>query len=214
MSAGLIIYNDAGKIQIDENYRNLLVQNSGTNGTPAASGITYPLCALQCPDFAVAYTFTKTSSVSYTVQKAGAGSHKWWVYDLSSTPAGSAGLQVYNAAGALVYDSLRKAMKVVDYKKWTTNAWVGQAYTYPAGRSYAVVIGTYASRSTRERLSSGVDGYEIQEIQYYGGAKVVGNVVTLDWINVRDETFLDANPAQYETERPAMDMLVVDVTNY
>lgn len=215
MAAGLTVYNSANTIQIDENYRNLMVLNSGWNGTPTASGISWPLCAIRSTSLALAYTLTSTSSVSYTVVGGGSG-YNWYVFDLANTPVSSVGLHVYNASGQLVYDSGRNPMRIVDYLVFNSEAeFNGATRTYPAGRTYAVIIGKYASKFISQSLNRDACGWEIQQDWYYSGARVNNNVVTFGWIQVRSD-LLECEPDTQDYTRlsPRMEAIVVDVTNF
>jgi hypothetical protein len=216
MTAGLTIFNSHNTVQIDENYRNLFVKTSGLNGIPSASGITYPLCSVQCADFAVSYTLTNSTDVSYSVGKKGSADYKWWVWDLAVAPVGDYGFQVYNASGQLVFDALQQPMRIVDYQVFTSLAeWENISITYPAGRQYAVIFGTYPSRFKTTYVKAG-EFWEVTEETWYGGAKVVDNVVTFGWLPISSEFYdEDPGPANDQTiTYPRMEMIVVDVTGY
>lgn len=215
MPAGLTIYNSFGTIQIDENYRNMMVSNSGTNGTPTATNISWPLCALKSTSLSLAYTLTSTSSVSYTVVGGGSG-YNWYVFDLKSTVSSNIGLQVYNQLGELVYDSAQKPMRIVDYVVFTNESeWNNVSRTYPAGRDYAVIIGSYATKFTSESLGKSACGWDIQQDGYYSGASVNGNVINFGWVQIKNDLLeCEPNRIDYSRVNPRLEVIVIDVTNF
>lgn len=215
MAAGLTVYNTAGTIQIDENYRNMMVANSGTNGTPTATNISWPLCAIRSTSLVLAYNLTNTSTASYTVWGGGAG-YNWYVFDLRVTPSTNVGLQVFNGSGELIFDSGQKPMRIVDYFVFNNESeWNGVSRTYPAGRTYAVIIGKYATKFTSETLNRDSCGWEIQQNGYYSGASVNNNIINFGWIKTHDELLTcEFKPIDYNRVNGRLEVIVVDVTNY
>lgn len=215
MAAGLTVYNTAGTIQIDENYRNMMVANSGTNGAPTATNISWPLCAIRSTSLVLAFNLTNTSTATYTVWGGGTG-YSWYVFDLRVTPSTNVGLQVFNPTGELIFDSGQKPMRIVDYLVFNNESeWNGQTRTYPAGRTYAVIIGKYATKFVAESLNRDSCGWEIQKDAYYSGASVNNNVVTFGWILTQSELLTcESRTMDYTRINGRLEVLVVDVTNF
>lgn len=214
MPTGLQVINDYGTVQIDENYRNLFLRTSGTGGVPSASGsMTSPLLAMQSAGLSCGFGLTDGNGIVY--QTNSAGSFKWWIWDVIANSSGNYGFQVFNASGQMVFDALQKPMRIVGHHLFTAETqWSNQSFTYPAGREYAVIIGTQPVWYIRSREGSSREGYEIRKWTREGAAKVNGNVITLGWITRSDETFIDDNPTQIKSKRENMHIIVVDVTNY
>src|SRR5690606_32679498 len=109
MPAGIIVYNDSGTIQIDENYQNLFVVASGTGGTvPSKSGFS-DVAMVAAQNSATEYVGFGFS-VSPTT--------KWWVLDTlpSNTPDPGYGFRVWTDAGKLAFDATRKPARYIAHE--------------------------------------------------------------------------------------------------
>ncbi|MGK5033590.1 hypothetical protein [Janthinobacterium sp. MDT1-19] len=167
MTAGLQVYRDDGVVlQIDESFINLqfirkgIIQlnaknptNLGTNwmyNTLTVSSLT-AIVAIRCP-YPV---YTNVSAVNngsvtyeYFVNNAAGATLEYWIYDTASTTLGStAGFQVFDASGVLIFDSSFQYATYLnnftgtmpDAAIWTTNEQMdtGRTFTY-SGKQVAV----------------------------------------------------------------------------
>lgn len=153
MAIGITITGTSGAVQIDELYKNLAVVASGssTTDTPNIFGYskditlssgTSPLIAIKCDSFH-AVVGLAVSGASYTwtiaVDAPSGTSFDYWIFDSPSSSAATMGMLVWDASGALVFDSGLKYLRIADLK--TISAASGsQAYT--SGRTYAAITAT------------------------------------------------------------------------
>lgn len=130
MPAGFEAWGDHGYQQIDGNYRNLRLFDHGICSCDQAStsgaGIyigaitvtrSAPVVAFRCSVYCVPQQVDLgNGSFSYRFLTKGAALVEYFVFspDAPVTP-GNSGLQVFNPAGQLVFDSSDKAMKVLDF---------------------------------------------------------------------------------------------------
>ncbi|MDR5825780.1 hypothetical protein [Caballeronia sp. LZ043] len=129
---GLQVFNSSGNVQIDSTFKNLGLREKGTvvsGGSPSggtgwylatltvSAGIS-PLIAWRSSGKCyLRYSTVSGSSITYYFHCQGAGvSVQYWIFDdlATATLSGNYGLQVFNSAGGLVFDSRTKYMRVVD----------------------------------------------------------------------------------------------------
>lgn len=120
MSFGLEVRNDAGRVQIDEEYRNLLLVAQGTAAAAYAGGFTFPAQSSCTPLVCVRPVtdgtyigFMNVSSTSATYFSD--GPFDWAVYGLDSPvylDGSSYGLQVFSASGSLAFDSRCEPVRI------------------------------------------------------------------------------------------------------
>lgn len=162
MDAGLIIYNDASTVQIDQNYRNFGFKQM----IPVFFDITLPavtpyrtytlvvpgekaMVAVKASTFRVVmvnswfdgtyYTYnyylmppTTSGYVSETVE--------FYVFDVIQSGAFSnVGMEVYNAASQVVFHSDMRPMKIAGFQYVSSTAHV---FTGTPGRTYVPLINT------------------------------------------------------------------------
>ena len=216
MPAGLQIIGSHGIAQIDETYKNFVVVASGSkaSGDWAVSGVSYfvnivvsdavaPLLAFKCAEF-VALSNTAISGATWTItlRTNNPAALDYWVFDESpSTSPASVGIEIYNSAGARVYHSAQKPLRV---------AGTG-AGTYTSGRTYAVIRADpgFASSTTATGLPFP------EEWQFDGAieaAKVVSNVVTAGGVTT-DNALVSPKPGVF-TAAYIGPTLVIDVTYF
>lgn len=197
MPAGLLIYNDHNTVLIDNEYQNLAVVSQGTQSNPPS----YDGSNL---------TAIKATSLAHT-------SYSWWKFGNPVAPTGNAGLQVFDAAGNLTFDSRLKYARVIDV---FTGPTTGTAtHTYDAGRSYAVITakrGWKTEQETRQDPDEppGIQNYRRRFILarcYVSGASVIAGWHTGPWGNW-------SGPIQTPPAPPTNDSwaqyMVLDVTGY
>ena len=131
MSYGITILNEDGHTQVDQNYRNFMMQNKGSvfcENDPYGHGY-FEVGGSQTIGFAYAETnpplvFVQPpvgtyANVQQTFYNSGAGVWgyviktgvedtyvDWWSYNYPSPPAGGYGLEVLNASGEKIFNSL------------------------------------------------------------------------------------------------------------
>jgi hypothetical protein len=215
MPAGLQVFGSHGVLQIDETYKNFVMVASGSkaSGAWAAAGVSNfvqvvvtnavtPLVAFSCANqVGLGYVGISGSTWTFTFLTNNPATMNYWVFDESpSASPGSFGFEVYNAAGARVFHSSQKPLRVVG---------VG-AGTYASGRTYAVIRSDagYSYTSTPTGLPFP------QEYQFDGetvAAAISSNVVTAGSVVV-DDALVSPDPGSFTpTIGPT---LVVDVTHF
>lgn len=216
MPAGFLVVNNAGSVLIDENYANLAMRVKGsgsTSGSPsqlavALSGLQSPMVAWASTTFtAMRYMASDLSQMIFRRDGTGATNIDWFVFD-QPTVTGTQGLQIYNAAGVLVFDSGNKYARVVDIFGGAAEAdWV-PTRTYPAGRTYAVVELKKAYRKESTNLGGGN-----WHVEWFTSAmRVVANAVTGKMIKYKEDD-VTVSPTGIVTDNSAQ-FAVLDVTGY
>lgn len=226
MQAGLQIYNDNNLIQIDSSFSNWSVIKKGTlvlnssdsefssGGTQLNVAGVNPLIAIQGVNNNRTFRTRRLKQANGTftfvfhmAQGAWAGppTIKYWIFD-QPTQAGSLGLQVFDQASKLVFDSSREYMRVMGLITQTgTFPYFGlktTEYTF-ASNSLAVVSCQQAIK-TDEYGSGQGNGYTVYSIT----ARPLGNkVITYDGV----EYDLGGGLA-YRYARPNSSILVLDVS--
>jgi hypothetical protein len=215
MPVGLQVYGSHGVLQIDENYKNLVVVASGSKVTgdwTFAGGSYYvqitvtnfvtPLIAFKSDeDVGLGYSSISGSNWTFTFLTNNPAAMSYWVFDQSpSASPGNVGLEVYNNSGERVYHSEQKPMRV---------AGVGPG-TYASGRTYAAIRGDAGMSWTT--VPSGLPWpEEWQYDAYIPSAKVASNVITDVGVSVSSALIINdaGNYTSYQTPT-----LIVDVTNF
>lgn len=120
MSFGIEIKNNAGRVQVDGTYRNLFLVAQGTAPAGNWSSISYPaqtscnplVCIRPVSDGTyVGFVSVGAASASYFSD----GPFEWAVYGLDSLlyyPGTQYGMQVFNSAGSVVFDSRCEPLRV------------------------------------------------------------------------------------------------------
>lgn len=130
----------------------------------------------------------------------------WWLFDTLGNDEGSRnGLQIFNAAGQLQYDAMRKPLRIVGVQ----NNNIASSVTYPAGRSYAALMsGGGGSRAVPGTQIPGQPETPAGFVILTGGSRVSGTTVSIGSYQVfggRGDSFNNLPPVQ---------ALVADVTDY
>ena len=163
MPAGLQIYNDFGTILIADTNPNYTYKSKGSAATNASSQLvltvtdgvqpviafrsTAPVMLKRSARSGTTFTFTIFSETpGVTVD--------YWIFDVKGTPSTGYGLQVFNAAGQLMFDSSSKIALVAGDGNYPGTATVNTVL--PAGRTYAAVA--VAAGNGREGRDTFVGG--------------------------------------------------------
>lgn len=169
MSFGAEFRNNTGIIQIDSNYGNYYLSQSGSSATTSISGtgtgvssLLYPqswlvvsvtgvnpLIAFNSSQRTFLYNVTQSGSTwTFTLATMGAIGTiiNYYIYDTYPTTLLTGwGLNIYDAAGKVTFSSNRKYLRVIDqiagpYSFVSGNSnWHGDSFSYAAGRTYAVI---------------------------------------------------------------------------
>jgi len=212
MAYGLKIINpNTDVIQIDENYYNLLLRQSGNfAGTGGASSIAYndgatPVIAMRpTAGFAGlgAVNITGDDYAFNTLEDGSIGSYPYWVFDEVPPSADMTdyGLAVFHTdgSGKLAFHHSYAPMNIVDSFTWAVDSTVDM--TYPSGRTYACVWadpGAY----TKPGSPDGMD-YYIPVCKWTGTTVRIQPYMYLHTPLVTPATFL-----------PGYRINIIDVTN-
>lgn len=169
MAYGVEFRNEGGIVQIDSAYGNYYLSQSGAPASTAISGTGTGVASLLYPQSWVVVTVTGNNpliafrstekSFLYNVVQSGTGWTftiatfgavgtiiNYYIYDTFPVPLASDwGLEIYDASSKVTFSSLRKYLRVVDQLAGTYNFvdgasnWDGNSYSYPAGRTYALI---------------------------------------------------------------------------
>lgn len=208
MATGIKIYNDAGTVQIDETYSNLVLIDKQTI-TASMSGpsivyeysVTADVAAIAVQAYPETF-ITKSAGVSGSTWTfritlfnitgtTGTCTFTVYAFGKPPTPTETVGIKVYNASGGLVFHSQFKPLRIIAV---TSNA---SGYTGPSGRSLAVMFLTLSLYSVVIFPGS---GYESDSL------RVTGNVV-------EQQRLLVGSPAIGGINTTGT-YAAVDVTNY
>lgn len=209
MATGIKILNDSGTIQIDESYRNaclvskipvLVSHNFGIAYSDVTVAGARVLMLMESANYSPFLFNTSFDGTSWTYRwgfyylggAAPVGDTAYaWVFDyLNSPPADDFGLKVYDAAGAMVFHSSSKPLKIVSVQGHPTG------YTGVSGRKYLplIMLNSYFTQT----IFPNTFGYTY-------GLRSSGNVITPDSFNVGSGIAGSATNGLYAA---------VDVTHY
>lgn len=175
MPAGFQIVNSSGVVQVDENYVNLGLVAKGTITIPAGgigglaapaqisfTGVSPILCIRPVNTFAFIRSVTKSGSTyAYTVNGGFATSgnssplaetFNWYIFDrMSQIGTTNYGIQIYNAAGEITFNSSANPMRVAAVGQIPNASLATAPATVSASQS-----GTYAACISNGRLDTAV----------------------------------------------------------
>lgn len=121
MPQGLEVFNDDGIYQIDGESPNLVFITKGSaTGSVTFSSPAYPIVFIR-PNMGRRIFLRHNGGTSYTFFCQGAFSY--WVFcGLTASSGSNFGLQVFNAAGSLVYSSHSKPLKIISVRSYSRSA--------------------------------------------------------------------------------------------
>jgi hypothetical protein len=227
MSFGAQFLNESLVVQIDSTYGNYYLSRSGAAASTAISGtgtgvssLLYPpswlvvtvvglnpLIAFRCSEKSFLYNVVQSgSNWTFTIVTFGLVGTliNYYIYDTYPTATGSGwGMEIYNEFTQVNFSSLRKYLRVIDQLIGTYNFvdgvsnWNGTSYSYPAGKTYALI---------QSHLSWGNDafplfGYIVGLCNRFGG----------DGFSLHDERINQSGRAYVE---PYGDLEFVDKVAY
>lgn len=154
MEAGFIIYGDSGTVQIDDTYPNLALLKKGTATlTDTGNEFTQSRSALitvtgETPmiawtsNFPVFLAMVSKSGSTYTFRLMSTNAYDgysftYYVFDRPVDSGSTSGVQVFDSAGRLTFDSGRKYLRVMGVGNHDINT-SGTVSSYPGTRTYAV----------------------------------------------------------------------------
>lgn len=227
MTTGLEIFNDIGNTILDADTENFVLAAKGTctlSGTP--TGFTTPTVlyngtinvTANCPILAL----TANGPINLAILASSLSGNNWtffvsstnasngavvsyYLFDQASnnTPADNFGLEIFNAAGKLVYHTSQSPLRIVDVMNGTSHN-----NTYTPGRTMAVAQMSYSAGVS----VSGPFGGKFTHIATYSTFSVAGNLansLSTIYQNVQNTSSAGAIPTQGVAQ-----YLVVDVTNF
>jgi hypothetical protein len=227
MAAGLKVWSQdgSGALQIDDTHQNLFLRAKGRatstfRPSPSydystVSGIMVAgvqlfspvvvISALQLSQCVPVNRGSGNVELQFSMNSGVGSVADWWLFDtLAPAEKSSSGLLVWNAAGQLQYDVLKKPLRVVGVSRGAS-----ASATYPAGRSYAGMVS--GGGGTRAIPGTDIPGQPPSPAGYViltGGVMVSGTTVTAASYQVFGGQGSSLN-AQYDVS-----FLAADVTNY
>lgn len=222
MPAGFIVYNDHDTVQVDETFSALSISsqgiiaspNVGPGGPDGPGGGSLPAGAINRGTAIHSAAYSAVGGTPALGLYVSETSHpiEWYAFG-PPTASGGAGIQVFNASGACVFDSSRKHARVVDVFSGVTSR------TYPPGRKYAVMQLATARRKYYLTEPAGPGVVWVTEELQTVAARVDVNVITTKWLPIwLFEHFQpeDAGtvPPGWEIPHTSATFAVIDVTGY
>lgn len=224
MTAGIEVINDSGSLQIDGTYRNFSLLRSGSiipsvDPNPGAgpssrlAEVTFSpsaneLIAVACDDLFGPY-WAKPGVQAFRV--VGTSPLRYYVFGVKSSSDGY-GLQVFNAAGTLTFDSSWKPFNVAGII-------TSGSMTLAAGRTPAVLFLSQATYNRGQIVAANPFSWIF--VREYGGgmAQISGNTANLTgglmWQVFQEGGSPDEPPDFYMyTNGSTNRMMVLDVTGY
>jgi len=216
----VLCQDGSGYFQIDQTYSNLFQRQKGSVATNAWAAQTYgvssvqvtitgcvgmPIVAVKCAELARPGVLFQVNATTWSCTMYAVGPIgtviDWYAFDsLGPGDESSYGFKVKQANGTVIFDALRKPMRVVDMKITPGNDGAGGTYT--SGRVYAVAV------------AGGV------WVQSFGGGGGTGYVVLLHGGSINDATvsigpfqILGTSGSSFVQVRDSFS-LICDVTNY
>jgi len=224
MATGIRIINDAGTTLIDETYSNLCLHTKGSLTLNAVAGTIHNVAGTWGDTAVVAVrssgkVFATIQAGSITIIGAASAVVTYYVFDVPTAPYSTYGLLIYNAAGDVVFDALKKYARVAAIQTGTTAAAWDGTVAYPAGRTYAYafLVAAYKNNTTWTHVGDPAGHeYRVDVDTQWASASISG--VTIDWqygpVSHKEYINFAGGFGAYTTEKPKMTAAVVDVTGY
>lgn len=227
MPAGIIIYNDAGTVLLDDTYPNMTLRAKGsvTIGAGGSSVVTVSgataSARMAWRSSSPVFSFPGGGgNGSWTVYAPEGAVVDWYCFDKPIAGTSTFGLCVYDSTGALTFEFSSAAARIRAAINATTQAGWATTFTYDTGKTYAVMFQQAAFLLQTIYTPAGATypaNYYFQHVdRYHSSAAVSGASVTF---SLR-KTFTGVDqdmPTQTPTQRPdrvsnAMSALILDVT--
>jgi hypothetical protein len=230
------IINNAGTVLIDDNYSNACLSARGSltlGSTFAGNGNCYvttltitsaqlPMLALELSDVPLSHFYTQVSNTTWTFTifhpKNYAGRViNYYVFSIPSLVGNAGGqLQLFNAAGQLVFDSNLKYMRVFKFYATTlNNATIASDLT--AGRVFAAVSVIACSYRMHQRNPS--DPGTTAPYMYIDASNLI--LLTRSGNSLVSQNYTTDNSSGYSDDQNYYTesvnngrVLLIDVTNY
>lgn len=177
MPAGLQVFNDSNTVQIDDEYSNLMFIRKGTLTLTDGGTLDVVVTNRVSPKVAIRVTDNQASSKStaclYSVIDSGstrtfryrveAGivgavtTLEYFVFDRGTPVSSGFGLQTFNSAGELIFDSGQKYL-AIDSVLVSNNyeadgfTFAGKSIVINTSRTYAIVFGEYGGYWTGQNI--------------------------------------------------------------
>lgn len=224
MPAGLQVINNSGVLQIDSTYRNFSLlrsgsvtpavdPNPGANSSSRIAQIAFSpsaneLIAVACEDLFGPY-WAKPGIQAFRV--VGTSQLRYYVFGVKSSSDGY-GLQVFNAAGTLAFDSSWKPFNVA-------GVITSGSVTLAAGRTPAVLFISQATFSRGDIVAQNPNSWIFQRSYGGGMAQISGRTANstggMMWQVFQEGGFPSDPPASYNYSNGVTNrLMVLDVTGY
>lgn len=239
----MVVRGDAGQTQIDMNYKNHQLIQSGA--IPVSSfttigfsevdiyemtitGLTAPMLAVRTEGTASYSTHYSAALGQYTFRivrgRTGSAPVEWWLFDVAAPGQGAASgnnMVIRNpATGEIVFDLARKPLRIADFIQQVGSATginvdPAQDFTYVLGRKYAAI--TCRSGGFDDSVFTGVGPDPARaDFSFEGACQGIPNGVRLTMVNTYFRSVNGSSPPPWSTPYQSRysDWLVVDVTHY
>lgn len=232
MPAGLRIINDAGTVQVDENYFNFVLAQKVDGLTvaheePAWAGSkiafsmagAFPLIAWQCSEIIMMQGFYESGGTWHFVLRcAGPADTAYTLFAFAepSTAAGvygASGFEVMNTAGERVFHSSAKPARVSGSHGVSMST--AQTFDYTAGRQYATAMLRPAVEQVPRPAHPGPPvppPYYVDT--FYSGCRGHASGVTHGSWRLSAAGPFDGDTPFTPVQQSSSSFLVLDVTNY
>lgn len=226
-TVGIEVRNASGNLCIDGTYKNLVFVTKGVATTTTVqdnfsyvsinlNGLSgYPLVAVSAAGgaWATVRSYSNGAAVVDIVAHGPVGtSLTYYVFALPTNLGDSAGLQIFNAVGELVFSAEHRYMRVVGSIAATAGPGSPPAsLTLPAGKTYAVFQTTPMAYAQINDLAGIPGQHDWQLTSIRGCFAVSSNVISKIWDEFQIVHYGPTQPPGYNQ---AATGFVLDVTNY
>jgi hypothetical protein len=234
--AGFYAQNpDTGTFLIDETFRSLAVRRKGTvtlgadgSGSVSWESPVMPMLAVRCTKEVAVFggTVIFGGNLVWRLWGTPGAVVSYWLFDVPVPTGGTHGLQLYNAAGELTFDSSMQYARYAGIYFVDDVETTSPSYTLPAGKTYAVVLLKSGWQFETQVMDDGLPrspqgNYYLRDRFNSGGCSINSNVLHFDWYDTR--TFSEWSDHVYTAEdvfahqtygHYTVHALVLDVTGY
>lgn len=224
MPAGLAVYNDAGTVQIDDQFANMALI-SKTNVTVGSSpdyyrpaaiytvvSATPPIVAIQSTHRVVLQNITRSGNTwTFTYYGGAIGNIvTCYLFNKPVYQGSGSGLVVYDASGNVTFDSRQKYARV--HALLQGSGLSTQSFTYTAGRTYAAMQCKFAGY----RESVYTPGINYTQDRIGMGISFSSNVATISQVEIFTSNVYYPGSSTAYNRQDWLDYswLILDVTGY
>lgn len=227
MPVGLQVINNNNKIQIDENYKNLVLRGKGSSVASTAHYKGFrvdvvltantPMLAWKVSGTAKAailnvkksgnqYTYRFWATAQVTIQ--------WYLFDVASEVAATNyGFEVFNSVGERVYSSNQRPLRVVDVvnQRLDYTQSPDRTISVPTGKNYAVIQGPLCFDHQIYEIWGGGLAESIETFDLFSAGFTI-NQIQFSLSNMIDKLY--SYSYYFSAYQGQIMYIIVDVTNY